>query len=162
MKVSRTLITVALCLVSLGHSGRGVLGDNSVGRRLSGQEDVLGSSPMPLGDSESVGPDGPTSKAFGSSLQRFYDRLCSYSRPWFDVSMVLFVTLAFLVIVIGNVIGTVIAFSMQSLRDPLGDSTLAAISVIAVLSFVGLAVLYFVTFIVKNSASLPKPTENLF
>ncbi|KAK1940748.1 hypothetical protein X943_001188 [Babesia divergens] len=40
MKVSRTLITVALCLVSLGHSGRGVLGDNSVGRRLSGQEDV--------------------------------------------------------------------------------------------------------------------------
>ncbi|KAK1932159.1 hypothetical protein X943_000104 [Babesia divergens] len=57
MKVSRTLITVALCLVSLGHSGRGVLGDNSVGRRLSGQEDVsagmLGSSdqgePVSLG-----------------------------------------------------------------------------------------------------------------
>ncbi|KAK1935320.1 hypothetical protein X943_003735 [Babesia divergens] len=40
MKVSRTLFTVALCLVSLGHSGRGVLGDNSVGRRLSTQEDV--------------------------------------------------------------------------------------------------------------------------
>ncbi|KAK1939106.1 hypothetical protein X943_000998 [Babesia divergens] len=40
MRVSRTLITVALCLVSLGHSGRGVLGDNSVGRRLSTQEDV--------------------------------------------------------------------------------------------------------------------------
>ncbi|KAK1937978.1 hypothetical protein X943_001149 [Babesia divergens] len=40
MKVSRTLFTVALCLVSLGHGGRGVLGDNSVGRRLSGQEDV--------------------------------------------------------------------------------------------------------------------------
>ncbi|KAK1932176.1 hypothetical protein X943_001698 [Babesia divergens] len=159
MKVSRTLITVALCLVSLGHSGRGVLGDNSVGRRLSTQEDVLGSSPMPLRDSESVGPDGPSSKAFGSSLQRFYDRLCSYSRPWFDVSMVLFVSLAFLVIVIGNVIGSVIGIkiNMQGLRDPLEDSTLVAISIIAVLSFVGLAVLYFVTFIVKNSASLPKP-----
>ncbi|KAK1939122.1 hypothetical protein X943_003537 [Babesia divergens] len=69
MKVSRTLITVALCLVSLGHSGQGVLGDNSVGRRLSGQEDVLESSPMPLGDSESVDPDGPVPSGFFGSVK---------------------------------------------------------------------------------------------
>ncbi|KAK1939111.1 hypothetical protein X943_001707 [Babesia divergens] len=63
MKVSRTLFTVALCLFSLGHSGRGVLGDNSVGRRLSTQEDVsagmLGGSdqgePVSLGFFGSVG-----------------------------------------------------------------------------------------------------------
>ncbi|KAK1934004.1 hypothetical protein X943_000336 [Babesia divergens] len=63
MKVSRTLITVALCLVSLGHGGRGVLGDNSVGRRLSGQEDV---SAGMLGVSD---PDGPVPSGFFGSVK---------------------------------------------------------------------------------------------
>ncbi|KAK1937212.1 hypothetical protein X943_000182 [Babesia divergens] len=165
MEASRMLHVMALCLVVSAFHGEGALGDNSVGRRLSTQEDgsagMLGSSSMPLEDSGSVGPDGPARKAFGSSIRQFYDRLCSYSKPWFDVSMVLFVTLAFLLIIIGNVIGNVIALNIINGIGSLGDSTLVAISVIAVLSFVGLAVLYFVTFIVRNSASLPKPTENL-
>ncbi|KAK1935534.1 hypothetical protein X943_002499 [Babesia divergens] len=101
MKVSRTLITVALCLVSLGHSGRGVLGDNSVGRRLSGQEDVLGSSPMPLGDSESVGPDGPVPSGFFGSVKYAFREFYNDSK----VFCIGLVGLIVLLIVSGIVVG---------------------------------------------------------
>ncbi|KAK1932152.1 hypothetical protein X943_002607 [Babesia divergens] len=89
MNVSRTLITVALCLVSLGHSGRGVLGDNSVGRRLSTQEDV---SAGMLGVSDQ---GEPVPSGFFGSVENTFKKLCK-NNIVFRIGMIVLIVLCFI------------------------------------------------------------------